>query len=315
MTANDMMTPRALLEKSSDADLLREMIGFAAARLMALEVEELTGVPRPPGAAACGVGMNSAADGIFLFRPGPPGWEGPAWRTGRRRPRSGGNAGCAEAGTGRGGAVRRSGGRAEWIGGNAAAAPSGGTAGRRGCGPVGGFRAGERACARDRGSSVARPAETRRRPGIMTLNQSVAPELRPRRPAPRGSGLLPITVVIGSNIVNPDSSGRSCPPPSGQGAAPSAADNPLKACGFGSSCSAGRNSPARGPASRARRRWLAITVLRIRSPAACGPIPAVPMPSRPAALPLTPARIIRAAAGGRAGRRRRGRRAAARRSG
>ena len=43
MTANDMMTLRALLEKSSDADLLREMIGFAAERLMAVEVEGLTG--------------------------------------------------------------------------------------------------------------------------------------------------------------------------------------------------------------------------------------------------------------------------------
>ena len=40
----DMMTLRALLEKSSDADLLREMIGFTAERLMALEVEGLTGV-------------------------------------------------------------------------------------------------------------------------------------------------------------------------------------------------------------------------------------------------------------------------------
>ena len=29
----DMMTLRALLEKSSDADLLREMIGFTAERL------------------------------------------------------------------------------------------------------------------------------------------------------------------------------------------------------------------------------------------------------------------------------------------
>src|SRR5262249_14386049 len=39
----DMMSLQALLEKSSDADLLREMIGFAAHRLMELEVESLTG--------------------------------------------------------------------------------------------------------------------------------------------------------------------------------------------------------------------------------------------------------------------------------
>ena len=43
MTTTDMMTLRALLEKSSDADLLREMIGFTAERLMALEVEGLAG--------------------------------------------------------------------------------------------------------------------------------------------------------------------------------------------------------------------------------------------------------------------------------
>jgi putative transposase len=40
---NEMMTLRTLLEKSSDTDLLREMIGFTAQRLMALEVENLTG--------------------------------------------------------------------------------------------------------------------------------------------------------------------------------------------------------------------------------------------------------------------------------
>jgi len=39
----DTMALRGLLEKSSDADLLREMIGFAAERLMALEVGGLTG--------------------------------------------------------------------------------------------------------------------------------------------------------------------------------------------------------------------------------------------------------------------------------
>jgi transposase-like protein len=40
---DDMMNLQTLLEKSSDADLLREMIGFAAQRLMELEVEGVTG--------------------------------------------------------------------------------------------------------------------------------------------------------------------------------------------------------------------------------------------------------------------------------
>ena len=40
---DEMMTLRALLEKSADADLLREMVGFAAQRLMELEVAGLTG--------------------------------------------------------------------------------------------------------------------------------------------------------------------------------------------------------------------------------------------------------------------------------
>jgi len=38
-----VMSLRALAEKSADADVLREMIGFAAQRLMELEVAGLTG--------------------------------------------------------------------------------------------------------------------------------------------------------------------------------------------------------------------------------------------------------------------------------
>src|ERR1700716_2079620 len=43
---HEIMSLQALLEKSSDTDLLREMIGFAAHRLMELEGESLTGAAR-----------------------------------------------------------------------------------------------------------------------------------------------------------------------------------------------------------------------------------------------------------------------------
>ena len=40
---DEMMALRAMLEKGADADVLREMIGFVAERLMELEVQGLTG--------------------------------------------------------------------------------------------------------------------------------------------------------------------------------------------------------------------------------------------------------------------------------
>ena len=42
---NDRMALLELIEKSADADLVRAMLAFAAERLMALEVDNLTGAP------------------------------------------------------------------------------------------------------------------------------------------------------------------------------------------------------------------------------------------------------------------------------
>ena len=58
---DDKIALRALLEKGSDTTFLREMIGFAAERLMALETEPL-----------CGAGPGERSAGRIDPTPGNP---------------------------------------------------------------------------------------------------------------------------------------------------------------------------------------------------------------------------------------------------
>ena len=82
---DDSIALRELLEKSADADLLREMIGFAAERLMELEVQGLTGVAhgeRSPSRLAQRNGYRdrdwaTRAGTVELRIPKPPSWTRP----------------------------------------------------------------------------------------------------------------------------------------------------------------------------------------------------------------------------------------------
>ena len=86
MTTSPTMDLQALLEKTTDGDFLREMIGFTAQRLMELEVEGQTGAPHGSRSAGRLTQRNGYRDRTWETRAGTVELRIPKLRKGRYFP-------------------------------------------------------------------------------------------------------------------------------------------------------------------------------------------------------------------------------------
>ena len=79
---DERMALKALVEKTSDADLLNEMIGFVAQRLMELDVDNRCGASHGERSAARTNSRNGFRDRVWETRAGTVGLRIPKLRTG-----------------------------------------------------------------------------------------------------------------------------------------------------------------------------------------------------------------------------------------